>query len=339
MKTISIIIPVYNAEKYIERCLNSVINQTYDCSLLECILVDDCSKDNSYTIIKNYIENYQGKVNFKLIHHIENKGVASARNTGLRIASGDYIFLIDNDDVLLSRCFEILIEATKTYNNPDVIVGNCYNHRSKAYYTTSKTDVYFDDQKEIRRVSYNMTYGAFPWNKLIKRSIILQYDLFFEQVTFDDLHWFIDMLQKIDSIVFLAEETYSYEYIETSLSHVWERKLNETASTFLYMLKKAFNYDNSGCYVEHNFFMVFFFMNIYDYIDNHHITSVTLSELNLLRNKLVRQTLHKRHILVAMYDFIMYKPIRFLFYWRPIKNRSIPFRIKIAQLINKIGDI
>ena len=184
-----------------------------------------------------------------------------------------------------------------------------------------------------------MTYGAFPWNKLIKRSIILQYDLFFEQVTFDDLHWFIDMLQKIDSIVFLAEETYSYEYIETSLSHVWERKLNETASTFLYMLKKAFNYDNSGCYVEHNFFMVFFFMNIYDYIDNHHITSVTLSELNLLRNKLVRQTLHKRHILVAMYDFIMYKPIRFLFYWRPIKNRSIPFRIKIAQLINKIGDI
>jgi hypothetical protein len=147
------------------------------------------------------------------------------------------------------------------------------------------------------------------------------------------------MLQIIDSIVFLAEETYSYEYIETSLSHVWEKKLNDTARTFLYMIKKASNYNNTGCYVEHNFFIVFFINNIYDYIDNHHVTSVGLDEINFLRNTLVKKAIKDKHFLVATYDLIMYSPLRKLFYWKPIKNRSIPFRLKAVRAINTINQI
>ena len=337
MKTISIVIPVYNAEKYIGRCIQSVISQTYSHQHIECILVDDCSTDNSYSVVKNLLDAYKGEIQFKLLHHAQNKGVAVARNTGLKAATGDYVFLIDNDDQLLPNCLDSLTRAAVKYNDADLVIGNCYNHRSKTYYTNAQEDVVIDDPIEIRRTAYNMTYGAFPWNKLVKHEIIRNHNLYFENVSFDDLHWYIDMLQVIKSMVVLAEETYSYEYIETSLSHTWEKKLDGTAATFLHMIRKAFHYDHTGCYVEHHFFMVFFFMKIYDIIDHYSISSVSRTELNELRGKLIRQAVRDRHFLVALYDTIMYQPVRKLFYWKPVRNRSIPFRLKMAKVINAVN--
>ena len=339
MKTVSIIIPIFNAENYIERCINSVINQTYSNNHIECILINDCSTDNSINKVEKILKSYQGSITFKLIQHPKNQGVAAARNTGLKNATGDYIFLIDNDDYIFSDCIETLVNAAKQYHDADLVVGNCYNHRSKSYYTNSKQNVYICNQSEIRRISYNMTYGAFPWNKLVKHDVIKKHNLYFELVSFDDLHWFIDMLQVINSMVVLSKETYSYEYIETSLSHTWEKKLNDTAKTFYHLINKAFNYNHEGSDVEHNFFIVFFLMNIYNYIDNYQVNSINNKDLNTQRNKLTRSALKERHLLVFLYDLMMYMPFRLFFYWKPIRNRSIPFRIKTANFINKINNM
>ena len=86
---VSIIIPVYNVSLYIERCIKSVMNQTYQD--IECILVNDASPDNSITIAERLIADYDGSIQFRILNHEHNKGQSAARNTGIKAASGDYI--------------------------------------------------------------------------------------------------------------------------------------------------------------------------------------------------------------------------------------------------------
>jgi glycosyltransferase involved in cell wall biosynthesis len=85
-KKISVIIPVYNAEKYIDRCIDSVIGQTYAC--IECILIDDGSKDNSKSLIKTKIANYCGGIEFVFLENTQNRGVSYIRNQGISYATG-----------------------------------------------------------------------------------------------------------------------------------------------------------------------------------------------------------------------------------------------------------
>ena len=92
---VSIIIPFYNVEDYIEECLKSVINQTY--KNLEIICVDDCSPDNSYIIVNKYIDIDK---RIKLIRHKENLGLGGARNTGLQNANGKFVYFLDSDDYI-----------------------------------------------------------------------------------------------------------------------------------------------------------------------------------------------------------------------------------------------
>ena len=96
MKDISIIIPIYNVEKYVAECLNAVISQTYDHSKIECILVDDCTPDNSMVIVNEIIGKYNGEMTFNIIGHEQNLGLSAARNTGIEAAAGKYIYFIDH---------------------------------------------------------------------------------------------------------------------------------------------------------------------------------------------------------------------------------------------------
>lgn len=87
----SIIIPVYQVEQYIQKCLLSVVSQSYTKGI-ECILVNDCTKDQSIEIAKNLIENYDGNIDFKIYEHSVNGGLSAARNTGILEAKGDYLY-------------------------------------------------------------------------------------------------------------------------------------------------------------------------------------------------------------------------------------------------------
>lgn len=116
-KTVSVIIPVYNAEKFIEETIQSVLNQTYED--IEIILVDDCSKDNSREIIKEYAKKYKN-----IIYYLQEKnfGAAVARNKGLDLAKGRYIAFLDSDDLWYSEKIEKQINFMRKNNN----VAFCY---------------------------------------------------------------------------------------------------------------------------------------------------------------------------------------------------------------------
>ena len=126
MKEVSIIIPIYNVEKYVAECLNSVISQTYDHSKIECIIVNDCTTDDSMDIVYEIIKKYDGGMSFIICRHEHNEGLSSARNTGIEVAKGNYIFFIDSDDYIYPNSLELLLNASKIYGYSDMVVGNFY---------------------------------------------------------------------------------------------------------------------------------------------------------------------------------------------------------------------
>lgn len=119
---VSIIVPFYNAEKYIHRCFDSIANQTY--ASIECIFIDDCSPDHCSAILHTRIAEYSGKIDFQIIRHAQNKGVSAARNTGTLAAKGEYVYYLDSDDEMTRDCIETLVNLANTYQGIDIVQGN-----------------------------------------------------------------------------------------------------------------------------------------------------------------------------------------------------------------------
>lgn len=121
---ISVIIPVYKVEKFVERCVRSIMNQTYT-EGVECIIVNDCTPDDSMKIVEKLIADYTGTICFKLLYHKQNCGLAAVRNTGMSAATGEYILHIDSDDYcepdMLEKMYSKAIEE-----NADIVVADCY---------------------------------------------------------------------------------------------------------------------------------------------------------------------------------------------------------------------
>lgn len=93
---VSVIIPVYQVSNYVERCLKSVMSQTY--TDIECIIVDDATKDDSIVKCERLIVEYGGPIKFRILHHEYNRGLSAARNTGTKVAEGEYLYYLDGDD-------------------------------------------------------------------------------------------------------------------------------------------------------------------------------------------------------------------------------------------------
>ena len=156
MPKISVIIPVYNTEKYLEKCLDSIINQTYQD--FEIVIINDGSIDNSRKIINKYLNKYQNKI--KCINK-ENNGLSSARNYGIEVARGDYIIFLDSDDYIKKDLFEQLLPYIQ--KGIDLIK-----------YKLIKVD---EEYKEIERVdgpNFDEITGEEGFNKLVFNDVLLE---------------------------------------------------------------------------------------------------------------------------------------------------------------------
>ena len=166
---ISVIVPVYNVESYLERCLKSVISQTYSC--LEIILIDDGSTDCSGEIC----DRYQKKDNRISVIHKKNGGLSSARNVGISLASGDYVGFVDSDDWILPEMYEKLL---KIIQKKDCDISVCGIMRinsdqeiiTQPYYITEKVYSGRDFQKKILKLG-TQDSNQYAVNKLYKKSV------------------------------------------------------------------------------------------------------------------------------------------------------------------------
>lgn len=172
---ISVIVPVYNVEPYIERCLRSIMSQTFTDGV-ECILVNDCTPDKSMEIAERLIEEYKGNIQFRIISHEKNRGIAAVRNTGLDAAQGTYIQYIDSDDYVEPDMLEKMYkDAVKT--NADIVVAD---------YWESHEDCEIYQQQKVSQNSFaclpliaDSFLKVALWIKLIKRSLFFAHNLRF----------------------------------------------------------------------------------------------------------------------------------------------------------------
>lgn len=118
--SVSIIVPVYNVEPYVEDCIRSVMRQTYDGSM-ECIVVDDCGTDNSMDIVEKLVAEYDGPISFKILHHEHNRGLSVARNTGFDAAIGEWVWFVDSDDWIEDGALKELYTLLRENEDNDVI--------------------------------------------------------------------------------------------------------------------------------------------------------------------------------------------------------------------------
>lgn len=215
MMKVSIIIPVYNVSDYIERCLQSVMNQTY--KDLECIVVDDCSTDDSYEKCQKLLESYKGEVNFHLFHFQENKGVSIARNIGMEHAKGEYLYFMDSDDAIAPDCIELMVQKVKQHPGVELVQGKMKSIPMRAYYNTDRYDHidYIDDNRWIRKEFFG-DYPRFPigvCNKLVRFDFIKEHSLFFlPGVVHEDELWAFFLAKKLRKVAFVHQDTY-YHYI------------------------------------------------------------------------------------------------------------------------------
>jgi len=217
MKKISIIVPIYNVAPYLKRCLDSITNQTF--KNIECILVDDCGSDNSIDIAEEYVQEYEGEVMFKIIHHQKNQGQGTARNTGLKSATGDYIFFFDSDDAITPDCLDTLYYLANKYPNADFIQGNTVadvNLNLMPYSFNIIAPEFCDNKEELERLILSKL-SMTVWNRLIKRSFIIEHNLYFPNgILCEDMYWIYFLGKEVSAAAFTNKGTYLYYKNENS---------------------------------------------------------------------------------------------------------------------------
>lgn len=215
---VSVVVPVYNTEKYLKRCLDALVGQTISHSELEIVVVDDGSTDSSPDILQEYEEKYPDLIR---VFHKSNGGQATARNMGIQKAKGEYIGFADSDDYVDVTMYEKLFELARS---KDADLVECHYH---SMLEISADDGSFPTYKEIgtrgtisahddvRELFLNPQVS--PWNKLYRKSVLIDNDVFFpEGMIYEDTSFYIKALPFIKKHVYLDEKLVYYSVRQSS---------------------------------------------------------------------------------------------------------------------------
>lgn len=222
MPKVSVVIPVYNVEPYIERCLHSLFNQTL--KDIEYIFVNDCSSDASVSKIYDILSLYPNRsCQTTILNHTHNMGVAAARTTGIKAATGDYIIHCDPDDYIELDMYEKMYHrAVETC--ADIILCSFWfewqNHKEliNPFYDSTP-------QKYLNNLCNNQVPSGVRtvWNKLVRRELIFKYDIFpYKNIDYgEDLNCVVRCLYYAKSMSVLKEPLYHYCQRKDSMSAFW----------------------------------------------------------------------------------------------------------------------
>ncbi len=227
MPRISIITPVYKVEDYLRKCLDSILDQSF--KDFELIIVDDGSPDLCGQIADEYAHN-DNRV--KVIHK-ENGGAPSARNAGIKVATGDFLYFPDSDDWIEPNYLQTLYDKAVSTGAQMVISGYTLEYLEDGKiesYSVSEKDQNYDSQELLRanlHKYFDNMMMAVPWNKLYEAEYIHSHNLFFPDLKWDDLHFNMDVIMDIESVA--ISSTYGYHFFRS-------REGSETTTVFDNML-------------------------------------------------------------------------------------------------------
>lgn len=225
-KKVSIIIPVYNTEKYLRDCLNSVLNQTYN--NLEIILINDGSTDSSLKICKEYSK----KDNRIIVIDKKNTGVSNSRNRGIEISSGTYITFLDSDDYLEQDAIEIMVKTIQK-ENVNAVRTNFLIDGKKSKINSELLKKYTKSEfKELIYHILNADISAYMWLFLIEKEIIDKNYLRLNEnlIMMEDTVFVVKLMTFINSIYLIDYGTCNYRIYESSSSNSLKRTFKNIQS-------------------------------------------------------------------------------------------------------------
>lgn len=203
---VTVVVPVYNGGKFIDKCLNSLSNQTY--KNLEIIVVNDGSSDNSEKIIKKYP--------VKLITHEKNSGLSASRNTGIDAATGEYIHFMDVDDSINEVYYEAMVEAAVS-TGADVACGGMIHEKNRYKTQRFNTKDVFVSTKDKLTATYVGKWG-FVWRYLFRLNFLKENNLRFEEGRFiEDLPFSVPAVYFANKVVTVPKAEYYYYYSPNSI--------------------------------------------------------------------------------------------------------------------------
>ncbi len=230
MIKLSVIIPCYNVEEYLSKCIDSVIDNKLDD--IEIVLVNDGSKDNTLKIIKEYKKKYKDII--KVVDQ-KNQGLSMARNAGIEVSSGEYITFLDSDDYVDIKMYSSMLDKAKEGNFDIVVCGVKMLYPDHEINVSTGVNNDCTNKEEVKDVMYNFYPAA--CNKLYKREIID--DLRFKKgVWFEDVEFMYRLLPYVKSIGVVNEYYYYYLQREGSITYVYNSKLYD----FMYNLDGVIEY-------------------------------------------------------------------------------------------------
>ncbi|MBQ4159923.1 MAG: glycosyltransferase [Clostridia bacterium] len=255
---VSIIVPVYNVEKYLERCVKSLTQQTLE--ELEIILVDDASTDASLEICKKFAAE---DARVKVLHK-ENEGAGMARNAALQVATGTYIGFVDSDDFVEPDMYKTLYEKAEKYNSDLVMSGVIFvdgNMFSEAGETERRTffeaDTQFETEEDLKKLRMGIVgatpddaedskYGMSIWKNLFRHEIIKKNNLVFEserEMLSEDAIFMIDYIACIRKATGIHEAFYNYFRNAASISKSYKKDRFEKSLVFARAVEERFQKD------------------------------------------------------------------------------------------------
>lgn len=251
MNLVSVIIPVYNVLPYLNRCVQSVLMQSY--KNIEVILVDDGSTDGSSEFCDNLAKQDH---RIKVVHKI-NGGLSSARNAGIKNASGDYCFFVDSDDYISTNTISVMVKNAKLKNADLVVCGynDVYKNKSNRKHVLPQNVYNYDEFWKVFFQSNDKTIYILPWNKLYKRKL-------FETCKFSEgkIHEDEFIIETITSlckkISFINQALYNYVHRDTSITNTKVSVRNLDAVEAFQERIDSFEIKNKNLYALHTLYMV-----------------------------------------------------------------------------------
>ncbi|MFR0543255.1 hypothetical protein DKZ22_09370 [Limosilactobacillus reuteri] len=247
---ISIIVPVFNVFSYLPSMLDSIINQSLPAQKMEVILIDDGSNDGTINICKNYCRYYK---NFRYVQQ-EHRGVSYARNSGIKLANGEWIVFLDGDDIISKDYLEKMLFYVL---NKDVKMVQCsYSKCPQSLYKNEKINVhsitssyYFNKMMDKSLPMYN----GYLWNKIFNRNIILTHKLEFNEniSLWEDMIFVEEYLKYISKVIIIDSKLYYYRIRNESITNQ-NNKINSEKKKASYELLKIFRFPSKSWFITLN---------------------------------------------------------------------------------------
>ncbi len=296
MIKVSILVPIYNVAQYIERCVISLMEQTYE--HIEYVFVDDCSPDNSIEVLCDVIKKYPNRYKYiKIIHHNVNRGLALARNTALDSATGEYVFHVDSDDWIAPNCIALLVHKAKD-TKFDIIDGAFVD----VYKNRTKTNLPFEYNKNeyIRLMLSGIGIVSNQiWGRLIKRELYIKNNVHaFANINYGEDYSVLLKLLYYGKRAYINDVVYYYNHLnENSYMN------NLTQNNYISLIKAKLIISNFYFSISNK--NEFYFETVWGLINLYKTGEIL--KLDTVEIKSILNRIKKPNILNLLYKCISYK--------------------------------